>query len=154
VILTGRAAFSGFTPKKEDYELVEKAADDLGIIHLLDRSYTELSGGEQQLVMIARLLVQNPSIIVLDEPTNHLDIYYQTYLLKKLKKLTENGLCVIAIMHDPNNAFLYADDIFFMQDKTVVNHDPVIPLTDFLYNIYNIQFDSFVVNGKKIVIPI
>jgi iron complex transport system ATP-binding protein len=153
VILTGRAAFSGFSPKKEDYELVDKAADELGITHLLDRSYTELSGGEQQLVMIARLLVQNPAIIVLDEPTNHLDIFYQTYLLKKLKALTENGLSVIAIMHDPNNAFLYADDLYFMKNKTVVSHHPSVPLTDFLYNIYNIQFDSFDVRGKTIVVP-
>jgi iron complex transport system ATP-binding protein len=153
VILTGRAAFSGFTPKTKDYELVENAADELDISHLLDRSYTELSGGEQQLVMIARLLVQNPSIIVLDEPTNHLDIYFQTYLLKKLKKLTESGLSVIAIMHDPNNALLYADDIYFMQNRTVINRQPSMSLTEFLYNIYNIQFDSVVVNGKTIVVP-
>jgi iron complex transport system ATP-binding protein len=153
VVLTGRAAFSSFSPKKADLEKVEQAIAELEITHLIDRPYTELSGGEQQLVMIARVLVQNPSIILLDEPTNHLDVYYQTFVLEKLRKLSQNNFTVIAIMHDPNLAFLYADHCFFMKNKTVVktvlaNHD-----SELLQYVYNVQFTAVQVNDKTIVVP-
>ena len=84
---------------------VDQALLDLDIEHLRDRPYTELSGGERQLVMIARILVQAPKVILLDEPTNHLDVYYQSYLMKKLRQLSRQNFTVIAIMHDPNLAF-------------------------------------------------
>ncbi|EJF11380.1 ABC transporter ATP-binding protein [Pontibacter sp. BAB1700] len=155
VVLTGRAAFSAFSPKKSDMEKVGQAIEELGISHLADRPYTELSGGEQQLVMIARVLVQNPRIILLDEPTNHLDVYYQTYVLEKLKKLTENDLTVIAIMHDPNMAFLYADQCYFMKDKTVVTPTEAFDYHDsnFLEYVYDVHFTTVQVNDKMMVVP-
>ncbi|MFT2008545.1 ABC transporter ATP-binding protein [Pontibacter sp. 13R65] len=155
VVLTGRAAFSAFSPKKSDREKVEQAIEELGISHLANRPYTELSGGEQQLVMIARVLVQNPRIILLDEPTNHLDIYYQTYVLEKLKNLTENNLTVIAIMHDPNMAFLYADHCYFMKDRTVVTPTNELDYhaSAFLEYVYDVRFTTVMVNDKLMVVP-
>ena len=61
---------------------------NLDIKHLKNRPYTELSGGERQFVMIAHILVQAPKMILLDELTNHLDVYYQSYLMKKLRQLS------------------------------------------------------------------
>lgn len=155
VILTGRAAFSGVRPSKTDLELVQKAVTQLDIERLADRPYTELSGGEQQLVMIARIIVQNPSIIILDEPTNHLDVYYQTHLLEILKKLSRQGYTIIAIMHDPNLAFLHADHFFFMKNKTVVYPNSTEGHYDeaFLKNVYDVDFDIVPVADKKIVVP-
>jgi len=153
VVLTGRAAFSSFSPKKADLEKVEQAIEELEISHLIDRPYTELSGGEQQLVMIARVLVQNPRIILLDEPTNHLDVYYQTFVLEKLRKLSQNNFTVIAIMHDPNLAFLYADHCFFMKNKTVVKTDLANHDTELLRYVYNVQFTAVQVEDKTIVVP-
>jgi iron complex transport system ATP-binding protein len=153
VVLTGRAAFSAFSPKKSDLEKVEQAIEELEISHLINRPYTELSGGEQQLVMIARVLVQNPAIILLDEPTNHLDVYYQTFVLDKLRKLSESNFTVIAIMHDPNLAFLYADHCFFMKDKTVVATDLAYHDKDLLHYVYNVDFTAVQVKDKTVVIP-
>ncbi|WP_266205086.1 ABC transporter ATP-binding protein [Pontibacter kalidii] len=153
VVLTGRAAFSSFSPKKADLEKVEQAIAELEISHLIDRPYTELSGGEQQLVMIARVLVQNPGIILLDEPTNHLDVYYQTFVLEKLRKLSQNNFTVIAIMHDPNLAFLYADHCFFMKNKTVVKTDLANHDSQLLQYVYNVNFTAVQVKEKTIVVP-
>lgn len=155
VVLTGRAAFSRFAPKASDMDCVEQAMEDLEISHLTDRTYTELSGGEKQLVMLARILVQNPAIIMLDEPTNHLDVYYQTYVMKKLRSLADRQFTVIAIMHDPNLAFQYADQCFFMKDKRIVAPAAGYSYYDscFLKNVYNVNFETIRMKDKMIVMP-
>lgn len=155
VVLTGRAAFSTFQPSKSDRQLVENAISEMEITHLIDRPYTELSGGEQQLVMLARVLVQNPPVILLDEPTNHLDVYYQSYVIQKLKNLSKNGFTVVVIMHDPNLALLYADHCFFMKDKTIVYPDTGQGYYDnsFLEYVYNVKFTAVHVKDRIMVIP-
>ena len=129
MVITGRAAFSRYRPSKSDWERVDQALLDLDIEHLRDRPYTELSGGERQLVMIARILVQAPKVILLDEPTNHLDVYYQSYLMKKLRQLSRQNFTVIAIMHDPNLAF-YLPIICFMRQHEVVKPESKTRITD------------------------
>ena len=155
VVITGRAAFSRFRPSKQDWEMVDQALMDLDIEHLKDRPYTELSGGERQLVMIARILVQAPKVILLDEPTNHLDVYYQSYLMKKLRQLSRQNFTVIAIMHDPNLAFLFADHLFFMREHEVIRPDSKARLTDpkFLKSVYDVEFHEAMIQDKTIVIP-
>lgn len=155
VIITGRAAFSRFRPSTEDWERVDQALFDLDIEHLKERAYTELSGGERQLVMIARILVQAPQVILLDEPTNHLDVYYQSYLMKKLRQLSRQNFTVIAIMHDPNLAFLFADHLFFMREHEVIRPDSKARLTDpkFLKSVYDVEFHEAMIQDKTIVVP-
>lgn len=155
VVITGRAAFSRFRPSKQDWDMVDQALVDLDIEHLKERPYTELSGGERQLVMIARILVQAPKVILLDEPTNHLDVYYQSYLMKKLRQLSRQNFTVIAIMHDPNLAFLFADHLFFMREHEVIRPDSKARLTDpkFLKSVYDVEFHEAMIQDKTIVIP-
>lgn len=155
VVITGRAAFSRYRPSKSDWERVDQALLDLDIEHLRDRPYTELSGGERQLVMIARILVQAPKVILLDEPTNHLDVYYQSYLMKKLRQLSRQNFTVIAIMHDPNLAFLFADHLFFMRQHEVVKPESKTRITDpkFLKSVYDVEFHEAMIQDKTIVIP-
>ncbi len=88
----------------------------MGISHLRSRPFTELSGGEQQLVMIARVLAQEPKIILLDEPTAHLDFLNQARLLRLVRELVDAELAVVAVLHDPNIAFLYGDRFIFLRD--------------------------------------
>lgn len=155
VVITGRAAFSRFQPTQADWQRVEYALQDLDITHLADKPYTDLSGGERQLVMIARILVQQPKVILLDEPTNHLDVYYQSYLMEKLKALSGKDMTVIAIMHDPNLALLYADQLFFMKEHEMIQPHAHERVDDpaFLARVYGIEFDQAKVGQRHIVMP-
>lgn len=113
----GRTPYLGFlgTPSPSDLSLAEEALDKVGILHLKDRPYTELSGGERQLVLLARTLVQQPEVILLDEPTAHLDIRNQVRCLKTIGALSAAGATLIMTTHDPNHAFLFTGRVVLMQ---------------------------------------
>lgn len=154
ILLTGRTAFSGFAPKKEDRGLVHKILKDLSIIRLKDKPFTQLSGGEQQIVMIGRLLMQRPKILLLDEPTNHLDVYYQHYLMEKLKEYSENDFTVIAIMHNPTLAFQYADHFCYLHHGNIYTPcNPAEPNVEMLEKVYGMRFVEFAQDGKKFMLP-
>jgi len=121
VILTGRASFSRFSPGREDFEAVDRILDKFNLTHLKHKSYTSLSGGERQLVLLCRVLVQQPDLLLLDEPTNHLDLKYQIAVLQTAKELVNEGTTVLCVMHDPNMAFLFGDHFYLMQDNTLVD---------------------------------
>ncbi|MCX7727074.1 MAG: ABC transporter ATP-binding protein [Chitinispirillaceae bacterium] len=119
VVLTGRASYVTFFPRKEDFNIVDQTLELVGISHLANRLYTEISGGERQLVMIARCLAQQPSILLLDEPLSHLDFVNQLSLMRLFKRLIKEGLTIVAVLHDPNWAFLFSDDILFIHNGKV-----------------------------------
>lgn len=121
VILTGRASFSRFSPNKEDFEAVEQILDRFNLTHLKDKPYTSLSGGERQLVLLCRVLVQQPDLLLLDEPTNHLDLNYQIAVLQTAKELVKEGTTVLCVMHDPNMAYLFGDQFYLMKDNRLVD---------------------------------
>jgi ABC-type cobalamin/Fe3+-siderophores transport systems, ATPase components len=123
VILTGRASFSRFSPGKKDFEAVELILDKFNLAHLKDKPYTSLSGGERQLVLLCRVLVQKPDLLLLDEPTNHLDLNYQIAVLQTAKELVKEGTTVLCVMHDPNMAFLFGDQFYLMKDHRLVDLD-------------------------------
>src|SRR5262249_26381811 len=80
----------------------------LGIEHLAERPYTEISGGERQLTLIARALAQEPAILVMDEPTASLDFGNQIRVLTEIEQLARDGIAVMLSTHDPDHAFLCA----------------------------------------------
>lgn len=97
------------TPKKKDIEIADEAIRKMNISHLANKQYTRLSGGERQQTMIARVLVQNPKIIMLDEPTNHLDYGNQVRALKMIKELSNQGYTIIMTTHNPDHALMLED---------------------------------------------
>jgi len=110
IVLMGRTPYLDFmsSPSKEDKEIAEQAMKTLDILHLRDRIYSQLSGGERQLVKIAQALVQESKIIVMDEPTNNLDFGNRMIMLKHLRKCTDFGIAIIMATHFLEHAFLYA----------------------------------------------
>ena len=112
VVAMGRAARLPFlaAPGARDLALAEAAMERLGILHLADRPVTELSGGERQLVLIARALAQEAACLVLDEPTASLDFGNQALVLRQVRALAaREGLAVLMTTHHPDHAFLVAD---------------------------------------------
>lgn len=98
-------------PGREDERIADAAIDELGLAALADRDCTTLSGGERQMVLIARALAQEPRLLVMDEPCANLDLGNQVVVLKRILALVERGLAVVITSHDPNHAFLLGSDV-------------------------------------------
>ena len=113
IVLMGRTARIGLfnTPSARDAEIAEELLRLLGIDNLADRAYTEVSGGERQLTLIARALAQEPQVLVMDEPTASLDFGNQVRVLSEIKTLAGRGIAVILSTHDPDQAFLCAQRV-------------------------------------------
>lgn len=122
VVLMGRTPHIGRMSKVafEDRRIAWRAMKLLGIEHLAQRRYTHLSGGQQQLVLIARALTQQPRLIVMDEPTASLDFGNQQLVLSRMKGLVQAGTSVVMVTHDPYHAFYCADEVMVMKAGEMV----------------------------------
>jgi len=121
VVTMGRTAHMGAfaSPSREDTGIAEEALNSLGIGFLRDRIYTEISGGERQMVLIARALAQQPEILIMDEPTSNLDFGNQIRVLEQINRLAEKGLGVILTSHFPNQVFLCSTKVALIQRDNV-----------------------------------
>lgn len=109
-----------FLETKHDEEIADNAMALTGTLKFKDLSMSEISGGERQLVLIARALAQEPKLLLLDEPTSHLDITHQVRVLDLLRKLQrELSLTVVIVLHDLNLASEYCDRIVLLSDGAV-----------------------------------
>ena len=113
VVLMGRAARIGrfAAPAQQDRDHALHCLHTLGIAHLRQRIYTAISGGERQLVLIARALAQEPVLLVMDEPTASLDFGNQIRVLEHIAQLRQQGMAVLLSTHQPEHALRIADRI-------------------------------------------
>ena len=126
VVLMGRAARIGrfATPTPHDREHALHCLHTLGIAHLHQRIYTAISGGERQLVLIARALAQEPVLLVMDEPTASLDFGNQIRVMEHIAQLRQQGMAVLLSTHQPEHALRMADRIALLGDGRLLAIGP------------------------------
>ncbi|HWR41118.1 MAG TPA: ABC transporter ATP-binding protein [Patescibacteria group bacterium] len=143
VVLMGRTAHidTFATPSPHDRELAQTALERLNIVHLRQKVFTELSGGERQMVLVARALAQEPRLLVMDEPTSSLDFSNQYLVLERVCRLAEQGMAVIMSSHHPSHAFLHANQVMLLgRDGRMDHGTPDSILTeDNLRRVYGIN---------------
>ena len=118
VVLMGRTAHGTLfsRPTAKDREVAAAGLERFGIANLATRPYTMISGGERQLVLLARALAQEPQFVVLDEPTASLDFGNQGKVMREIRALAESGHGVLFTTHDPNHALRTADRAYLLRD--------------------------------------
>ncbi|MFI1866777.1 ABC transporter ATP-binding protein [Streptomyces jumonjinensis] len=140
IVAMGRAPHKRFwePDTAQDASAVDAALARLGIADLAERAFPSLSGGERQRALVARALVQRPSLLILDEPTNHLDIRYQLEILGLIRDLDTTGLLAL---HDLNLAAYYCDRLYVLKaGRVAASGTPKEVLTpELLAEIYGVD---------------
>lgn len=140
VVMMGRMPHKGFFSRfsKTDEEEALDALEKTGILHLRDKSYTRISGGERQLTLIARALAQGARVLVLDEPLNGLDYGNQLKLLEQLHELCGEGYTFVKSTHFPDHALWVSDHVIMLKNGVV--HSDGLPgdviTQESLYELY------------------
>ena len=127
LVLMGRSPHLGLwgLTSERDVALARAALEELGVGHLADRSGEAMSGGERRMVLLARGLVQEPSLLLLDEPTAFLDVAHQVGALNRVRARVEAGLGAVAVLHDVNLAAAFATHALLLRDGQVLAQGPV-----------------------------
>lgn len=163
VVLMGRSPYLDrySRVKEKDKQVAWEALCVLGIEHLAPRTYTKLSGGQQQLVLIARCLAQQPKIIIMDEPTASLDFGNQQVVLAQMCAFAQKGVSILMVTHDPQHAFYCADRTIVMsKGEVIADGSPCTVMTKSrLESIYqtNLEVVDLIVKGRgptKACIPL
>lgn len=152
-VLTGRAGRFGWRPAPRDWAVVDRVLREVGLEPLADRPYTEVSGGEQQRVLIARLLAQEAPILLLDEPTAHLDLHRQCELMAALRRWCRGGRTVLVVLHDPNIAFAWADDWLALREGARYRPAAALWTEAALRELYPAEFRHLPVGARAAVVP-
>tara|TARA_B100001996_G_scaffold246508_1_gene190920 strand:+ start:521 stop:1333 length:813 start_codon:yes stop_codon:yes gene_type:complete len=122
VILLGRRPYIGWRIGKEDRQIVQSVIKRLGLSEFIFRKFHTLSGGEQQRVIIAKAIVQDPTLYLFDEPTSNLDLSSQFEILQEIKNLVSNKArkcSALVAMHDINLAAKFADKVIIINEHTI-----------------------------------
>lgn len=142
-------------PRREDYILARKALDMIGIGHLEDDCYMEVSGGERQMVFLARAVAQEASYYIMDEPTSHLDFKNQYRIMEVLRQtVRQRGCSVITAMHDPNLALSFADEILMVKEGRLLKFGPaaMVITRENLSALYEMDLKIAEVEGRRKVV--
>jgi iron complex transport system ATP-binding protein len=134
VVLMGRAPHLGMLgfEGQTDRQLALQAMETTGVQHLAGRRLDQLSGGEQQRVLIARAICQQPRILLLDEPTAALDLAHQVRIMDLLERLKfEQQVTVIMVSHDLNLAAMYADQVMLLDRGRAARIGPPLEVLDY-----------------------
>ena len=140
------------TPGPAQLERAHAALERIGIGHLAHRTYTQISGGEQQLVLIARALAQNAQTIIMDEPTSALDYGNTMRVLSCVRQLAREGLSIVQSTHNPDHAFLYSDQTMVLSEgrlRAFGNPHDVIT-SELISELYDLDVEVNSLYGDKV----
>ncbi|PZP53467.1 MAG: ABC transporter [Agrobacterium fabrum] len=153
VVLMGRTAHlpAFAAPDGHDRDIALGALAGLGMGHLQDRPYTEVSGGERQMALIARALAQQPEILVMDEPTANLDYGNQLRLLSHIQQLAARGISIILSTHNPDHVFMVADRVALFHDGELIGLGPTAEMLtpEALKQLYGIDVVVGSIDGSE-----
>lgn len=155
-VMLGRLPYMNWQTTLHDHALCEAVIEKLNLESLKMRSVSTLSGGEQQKVMLARALVQEPEVLLLDEPTSSLDIKNAHEMLSEVRTLCkEASLTVLMVIHDLNLALRYCDKFLFLKDGEVYRFgDKSVITEDVLEAVYGIPTRLITVDGETMIAPV
>ena len=142
-------------PKAKEQAIAEEAMARLGIDALADKDFSRISGGEQQLVYIARALAQQAKTLLMDEPTSSLDYGNQLAVLSVVKELTKDGYTVLLSTHNPQHALWYADEILALSGgRVAANGETKEHLTpELLRTLYGTDFRLLSTDSGPVIVP-
>ena len=144
------------SPGKTQERIALEALDRLGIAALSGRSFDTLSGGEQQLVYVARALAQQAKILLMDEPTSSLDYGNQLNVLSTVKGLAKEGYTVLLSTHNLQHALWYADKVLALRDGRVAAFGPVEETLSpsLLETLYGTRTERYETPGGPVILPV
>ena len=154
-VLLGRRPFMDSAPTAEDRAIVAEVLDELGLADYALRYLDELSGGEYQIVVLARAFVQQTDTLLLDEPTNNLDPSNQQEVMRLVRSEVERrGIGAAAVMHDMNLALRHCDRFLFLKDGVVDAFGGAEIVTPGqIQRVYGMEPDVIEHAGRKLVVP-
>lgn len=152
VVLMGRMPYHSFfsTTSAKDMKIAEAAMDRLGILNLKKSPYTEISGGERQLALIARALAQGAETLIMDEPANGLDFGNQIRLLDHIADLARDGYTFVISTHFPDHALWISDHVIMLQKGSVAGEGiPIEVMTEeSIFRLYKTEVSIFELGGR------
>ena len=142
-------------PKAAQVRQAEEALEQVGAAHLRERNFAHLSGGEQQLVLIARALAQQAQVLMMDEPTSALDYGNQLRILQMVKRLAAQGYTVILSTHNPQHALAFADRLLVLHDGTAaaVGKPPQVLTPALMETLYGVTVDFLDTASGPVLVP-
>lgn len=153
VVMMGRLSHQAFgaAPGRNDDIAVREALHLLGISAMAEKKYQRLSGGEKQLVIMARTLAQQAKLLIMDEPTASLDFYNQAQSLQMISDLSKQNLSILMSTHSPDHALLVADQVIMLKNKKIMAAGPPDELIteESLSHLYGIKAQMTTTSLKK-----
>jgi iron complex transport system ATP-binding protein len=155
VVLLGRTPYVGLTPSNKDLKIALEALELVGLKDFENRYFSELSGGEKQKVMLARIFCQQTDFLLLDEPTSHLDIRSQVEVMNIVKRMVDEGKAAIIAIHDINLAASFCNRILMVKNGRIAyagkSSEVINP--ESIRDVFGVEVDVVRYNGRALVVP-
>jgi len=138
-------------PTGVDYEAALQALEQVGLAALAEHPVPQLSGGEHQLMLLARAIVQSPRLLLLDEPTAHLDLHNKSRIIEMMRNLRSRGVTLLMTNHEPDVVLAVADDVLLMEPGGPVHFGPLeqVFTAEALSRVYHLPIRLVDVDGHR-----